>query len=118
LEWIDVPYILPSTTYGIRMAEHYTVAWIDRYTSPDPAVRSRASEILSQDWKVDRVTRGEDQLPWRSSFLSARSVSAYAFNDARGGLRIVHDIRADGGSSPVGDWPAANRDQPRVRPPS
>jgi len=34
LEWVDVPYILPSTTYGVDMAAFYTLAWIERYAAP------------------------------------------------------------------------------------
>jgi len=117
LEWVDVPYILPSTTYGVRMAELYTLAWIDRYLSPDELVRKTASEILAEAPKVDRRSQGEDQLPWRASFMSARYRGAFTFHDARGGLRIVDDLRVYGGASPVGDWPGANADHPDVRRP-
>src|SRR3546814_16452132 len=40
LEWVDVPYILPSTTYGVRLADAYTFAWIERYTAPTAARRA------------------------------------------------------------------------------
>jgi hypothetical protein len=116
LEWVDVPYILPSTTYGVLLAEHYTLAWIERYTSPDPAVRRAASARLADGPEIDQRTGGADQLPWTSSFLSARHLGAFTFHDARGGVRVTDDLRAYGGSSPVGDWAGANADQatPRV----
>jgi dienelactone hydrolase len=115
LEWVDVPYILPSTTYGVLAAEHYTVAWMDRYLSPSASVRNAASATLADAPQVDRRTRGEDQLPWTASFLSARYRGGFSFHDARGGLRVVEDLRAYGGRSAVGDWPGANADTPKVR---
>src|SRR3546814_18616516 len=33
LEWVDVPYILTSTTYGVRLADAYTFAWNEGYTA-------------------------------------------------------------------------------------
>jgi dienelactone hydrolase len=117
LEWVDVPYILPSTTYGVLLAEHYTLAWIERYTSPDPAVRRAASARLADGPEIDQRTGGADQLPWTSSFLSARHLGAFTFHDARGGVRVTDDLRAYGGSSPVGDWAGANADQAPPRAP-
>lgn len=114
LEWVDVPYILPSTTYGVRQAEYYTRAWIDRYLSPSLATRRSGADALLAG---PRVEAGRpDQLPWRASFLSARSLSAFGFHDRNGVLRSTADLRAFGGASPVGDWPGANADQPAVRP--
>jgi hypothetical protein len=113
---VDVPYILPSTTYGVRLAERYTLAWIERYTSPNPATQRAASDVLARSPLVDGRTGGSDELPWTSSFLSARHRSAFAFHDARGGLRRASDVRAYGGSSPVGDWAGANADQAEPRP--
>lgn len=118
LEWVDVPYILPSTTYGVLLAEHYTRAWVDRYLSPSATVRNQASATLADAPKVDRTTQGRDQLPWTASFQSARYLGGFSFHDARGGTRRVSDLRAYGGVSPVGDWSGANRDQPKVRPTS
>lgn len=116
LEWVDVPYLLPSTTYGVHLAERYTVAWIERYVSPSPSDRRAASAVLADAPRVDRRTGGADELPWTASFLSARSRSAAAWHDARGGFRQVSDLRASGGASPVGDWAGANADQARPRP--
>jgi dienelactone hydrolase len=112
LEWVDVPYILPSTTYGVRMADHYTLAWIERYTAPTVARRAAAAAALAAG-PVREPTA--DQLPWRADFMSARSLGAFAFHDGSGALRETNDLRAYGGASPVGDWPGANADQPAVR---
>ena len=43
--------------------------------------------------------------------MSARYLGGYTFHDARGGTRIVDDLRAYGGASRVGDWAGANRDR-------
>ena len=116
LEWVDVPYILPSTTYGVLLAERYTVAWIERYVSPRPGDRRAASAVLADSPRVDGRTGGADELPWTASFLSARSRGAFSFEDARGGHRRTDDLRAYGGASPVGDWAGANADRARPRP--
>jgi hypothetical protein len=117
LEWTDIPYVLPATTYGHPAVEHYTLAWIDRYLSPDQSVREQASATLADAPKVDDHDRGQDQLPWTASFLSARYLGGFRFHDARGGIRVTNDLRAYGGASKVGDWSGANRDQPAVRHP-
>jgi hypothetical protein len=114
LEWVDVPYILPSTTYGVLAAEHYTRAWMDRYLSTDQTVRNQASATLADAPVLE--PRRADQLPWTASFLSARYLGGFDFHDSRGGERIVDDLRAYGGASPVGDWAGANTDHPKVRP--
>jgi dienelactone hydrolase len=115
IEWIDVPYILPSTTYGVRQAEYYTRAWIDRYLSPSPAARRNGADALLAGPRVE--PGAADQLPWRASFFSARSLGAFAFRDAAGGLRTTDDLRAYGGVSAVGDWAGANADRPALREP-
>jgi hypothetical protein len=115
LEWAEFPLVLPSTTYGNDLATHYTVAWFDRYLSPSSAVRGAASATLADSPKVDRRSHGRGQLPWTASFLSARYLGGFTFHDARGGTRIVDDLRAYGGASRVGDWAGANRDQSAPR---
>lgn len=112
IEWVDVPYILPSTTYGVRMADHYTLAWIERYTAPTVARRSAAAAALLAGPRREPTT---DQLPWRADFMSARHLGAFAFHDGTGVLRETSDLRAYGGASPVGDWPGANANQPAPR---
>lgn len=115
LEWVDVPYILPSTTYGVRLADAYTFAWIERYTAPTAERRSvAATQLLEAPVREPGAT---DQLPWRADFMSARQLGAFAFRDAGGTVRTTDDLRAYGGASPVGDWPGANANQPVVREP-
>ena len=76
-----------------------------------PPSAARRPPTLADSPKVDRATHGRDQLPWTASFLSARYLGGFTFHDARGGTRVVDDLRAYGGASHVGDWPGANRDQ-------
>ena len=108
-----MPYILPSTTYGVRLADHYTLAWIERYTAPTAARRAAAADALVT--APVREAGAPDQHPWRADFLSARHLSAFAFSDAQGRPAITSDIRAYGGASEVGDWQGANASQPVVR---
>jgi hypothetical protein len=115
LEWVDVPYILPSTTYGVLAAARYTLAWMQRYLSPDPAVQRQASTLLLTSPKDDAVTHGATQWPWAASFLSANYLGGFSFHDPAGGRHQVTDLRRYGGTSPVGDWAGANRDQPTAR---
>lgn len=111
IEWVDVPYILPSTTYGNRMADHYTLAWMQRYVSPSASTRAAAgAELLA----APKRTGGAAQKPWRADFMSARYLGGFAFHDARGLLHRTNDIRAYGGASKVGDWAGANTDKPAV----
>lgn len=42
LEWTFVPYILPASREGERVAMHYTLAWFDRWLQPGRAVDARA----------------------------------------------------------------------------
>lgn len=35
LEWTYIPYILPASSEGERVAMHYTLAWMDRYVKAD-----------------------------------------------------------------------------------
>jgi dienelactone hydrolase len=109
IEWVDVPYILPSTTYGNRMADHYTLAWFQRYLSPDASVRAGAADALLQSPK--RV-KGSVQAPWRADFMSARFAGGFWFHDTHNVVHQTKDLRAYGGVSRVGDWAGANNDKP------
>ncbi len=111
IEWVDVPYILPSTTYGNRMADRYTLAWFQRYLSPHPIVRAHATQALLDNPK--RV-KGTVQAPWRADFMSARYAGGFWFRDADGTVHQTTDLRAYGGASKVGDWAGANNDKPVV----
>lgn len=48
LEWTFVPYILPASRKGERVAMHYTLAWFDRWVkgAADPAVAASATARL------------------------------------------------------------------------
>lgn len=48
LEWTYVPYILPASRDGERVAMHYTLAWFDRWVKGegDPAVQADARARL------------------------------------------------------------------------
>ena len=41
LEYSYVPYILPASHYGERVAFYYTLAWLDRYVRNDPTAFGR-----------------------------------------------------------------------------
>lgn len=41
LEYDYVPYVLPATRYGERVAMYYTLAWFDRYVKGDPSATAR-----------------------------------------------------------------------------
>ena len=113
VEWVDVPYILPSTTYGHLLADHYTLAWMQRYVSTDPATRAAASaELLAAP---TRKAGAKAQRPWRADFFSARYLGGFAVHDPSGALHTTDDIRAYGGASRVGDWKGANADKPKVQ---
>lgn len=113
IEWVDVPYILPSTTYGVRMADHYTLAWFQRYLAADDAVRARAAATLLQSPK--RVKGTNVQAPWRADFMSARYAGGFWMHDTDGTLHETRDLRAYGGASKVGDWVGANKNKPVAR---
>lgn len=109
MEWVDVPYILPSTTYGNRMVDRYTLAWFQRYLSPDASVRERATTTLLQSPK--RVKGMNPQSPWRADFMSARYAGGFWLHDSDGKVRETTDLRAYGGASKVGDWVGANENR-------
>ena len=44
LEYTYVPYILPASRLGERVAFHYTLAWFDRYVKGDESARRRLTE--------------------------------------------------------------------------
>jgi hypothetical protein len=115
LEWWQVPYILPSTTYGIRQVDHYTLAWFERYVQGDPARATVATAALLDGPRPDGATGGADELAWRANFFSARRLSAFSFTGADGTHHEARDLRAYAGLSPVGDWAGANADQPAER---
>ncbi|HSP03971.1 MAG TPA: hypothetical protein VLR27_10740 [Acidimicrobiales bacterium] len=132
-EFIEVPYILPGTTYGRDLADHYTLAWMDRYVHPDPARQADAAQrLLAAPIPTTEERESGSALPWRANLMSARYAGAFSFHDvaptapAKPGMRVgqtpppptLHeavDLRAYAGLSPVGDWAGANADRPTVR---
>jgi dienelactone hydrolase len=130
-EWTEVPYVLTATSYGTDMADHYTLAWMDRYVHPDPARRADAVDRLRTGPipTAEELEAGE-VLPWRANLMSARFAGAFSFHDvpapAPGNGRSrrpappperfeAFDLRSHAGLSPVGDWAGANADRPAVR---
>lgn len=115
-EWSWIPIICMATGYGLRTADFYTTAWLDRYVHPDRRRQAAAGRALIDGPVPDGATGGADEFAYRANFFSARSLSAY---DCRcsptGPRRSVIDLRAASGLSPVGDWAGANADTPAVR---
>lgn len=116
-EWSWIPAICVATGYGLRTADFYTLAWLDRYVHPDQERRRAAGDALVTGPVPDGLTGGADEFAFRADFLSARYLSAYDCRCALSGPRqAVDDVRAAAGLSPVGDWAGANADMPAVRP--
>jgi dienelactone hydrolase len=128
-EFIEVPYILPGTSYGRDLADHYTLAWMDRYVHPDPVRQAAAVERLrSAPIPTAEELESGSVLPWRANQMSARYAGAFSFHDVaapaphRGRKPVAaptrheaFDLRAYAGLSAVGDWAGANADRPTVR---
>jgi hypothetical protein len=110
LEWCDLPYLLPATTYGTGLATFYTTAWFDRYLAPEPTTRLAALEDLLS------APEARDGEPWSGTNLSASRASAYRLTLPPGGagagagaaVAETRDLRATAGWAAVGDWAGAN----------
>jgi len=126
-EFIEVPYIMPGTAYGRAFADHYTLAWMDRYVHPDPARQADAVQRLRTGPipTAEELASGTVE-PHRANLMSARYAGAFAITDVpqpkrRGGKAapparyVAEDLRAYAGLSPVGDWAGANADRPQPR---
>lgn len=116
LEWNEIPYVLPSTTYGVRQVDYYTLAWFERFLRPESTRRAEGAWALLRGPVPDGRTDGRDEYAWRADFFSARYLGAFSFRDAQGARRTARDLRAYAGLSPVGDWAGANADRPTERP--
>ena len=131
-EWTEVPYILSATTYGVDMADFYTLAWMDRYVHPDPARQADALHRLRHGPvpTAEELAAGVVE-PWRANLMSARFAGGYTLTEAvpttgpgRSARKAapttirhrVDDLRAFAGLSPVGDWAGANADRPATAP--
>jgi dienelactone hydrolase len=117
-EWTEVPYILSATSYGVRMADFYTLAWMDRYVHPDPERRADALQRLLGGPVPTAAERGAAVVhPWRANLMSARYAGGFSLTEEGDGGVLRHetsDLRAYAGLSPVGDWAGANADRPAV----
>jgi hypothetical protein len=114
LEWSYIPFISMATSYGRHQISYYTLAWFDRWLSPDSAVRADALQRLVTGPVAQHIAV---EAPWRANYLSARYLGGFRLTDAAGTVTQVLDLRKYGGTSPVGDWAGANADrQGRVLP--
>lgn len=108
IEWSQVPYT-SATTYGAPMNAYYTLAWMDRWVSGDPAVRADAYERLLNG------PRGEPEQPFSANHFSTRRYSAAKLRPpgAEDGAPAVEttDLRDWAGRSEVGDWAGSNADR-------
>jgi dienelactone hydrolase len=108
LEWTELPYILPATSYGTELATYYTVAWMDRWVPGSIAVQRAAHAALLEG----PIAEAED--PWSANHLSVRRRSALSLRPpavTTGPFHLeVADIREWAGRSAVGDWEGANAD--------
>jgi dienelactone hydrolase len=57
LEWTYVPYILPASRLGERVAMYYTLAWFDRYVRGDDSALGRLTATTFDD-SADRSSIG------------------------------------------------------------
>lgn len=111
LEWTELPYILPATSYGTDLATYYTGAWMDRYLGTSPQARAAAHTALVEG------PRAEAEEPWSANHLSVRFLSARSLRPPLGvgagsppPVEVV-DLREWAGRSKVGDWAGANADR-------
>lgn len=102
LEWCDMPYALPATTYGTGMATFYTTAWFNRYLAPEADVRAAALTALTDGPAATDAV-------WSGSNMSASRAGAYrlTLDDDAATIVQTRDLRATGGWAEVGDWAGA-----------
>jgi hypothetical protein len=134
-EWTEVPFILPTTTYGTALADYYALAFFDRYVHPDEDRQARALDLLLSGPIQTAEERAEGTaLPWRANQMSVRYQGAFRLTldraigvpstaepssyvlDRRSNVVTARDLRVYAGLSPVGDWTGANADMPTVLP--
>jgi hypothetical protein len=114
VEWSYIPLISLATTYGRHQIGYYTLAWFDRWLGASSAVRSDALQRLLTGPRAQHIAV---EAPWRANYLSARYLGGFRLTGAGGRVTQVLDLRAYGGTSPVGDWAGANADrQGRILP--
>jgi hypothetical protein len=108
IEWSQVPYT-SATTYGAPMNAYYTLAWMDRWVSGDPARRSAGYKGLVNG---PRSGRGA---PYSANHFSARRYSAATLHapgkEQSAPTVQTTDLRKWAWRSEVGDWAGANADR-------
>ena len=57
LEWTYVPYILPASSKGERVAMHYTLAWMDRYVKGSPDGQRGLDRLAARQVREDATRR-------------------------------------------------------------
>jgi hypothetical protein len=115
LEWTDLPYALPATSYGTLMATDYTAAWIDRYLWPDRDVRQAAYDFLisAPAGGCDAPTSGAHMSLRRDGAFSLTTV--VADTSGRPPVLATESLRTFGEDNPyaeVGDWAAGTAECP------
>lgn len=132
-EWTEVPFLLPTTTYGTALADYYALAFFDRYVHPDDQRQERALDLLLSGPIQSADERSADSaLPWRANQMSVRHQGGFrltldrplkmpaaanpaAYEVERStGVVTARDLRVYAGLSPVGDWAGASEDMPRI----
>lgn len=123
-EWSEIPYIVSATRHGIPQAAYYTLAWLDRYLSADPAINAAGFDALRLG-PIPAEPAGQ-HLAHRASLFSGKHRSAcYVSNPHPGARRAgdranpasglgpfdAPDLRAYAGVAPVGDWAALNAER-------
>ncbi|MDQ1402342.1 MAG: hypothetical protein QOG03_658 [Actinomycetota bacterium] len=101
LEWTQIPWILPATNYGTKLADYYSALWFDRYVKGDPSATQQMIDGLTATG-----ANGDLNVAWNTHHFSTRYKSAYSL----AGFGEVIDLRAASGLSPVGDWAGSNAD--------
>src|SRR4051794_11631302 len=106
LEYTYVPYILPASRLGERVAFYYTRAWLDRYVKGDPAAFHRLAASRF-DSSADASSTGAgtyeaplDNVPYKIKDLpvpdrmSIYYESEYSLRRPSGGRAVCLDMRA------------------------
>lgn len=134
-EWTEVPALLPSTTYGTAMADYYALAFFDRFVHPDEQRRALALDLLLTGPIQTPDERAADAAhAWRANQMSVRYQGGFRLTldsatpmperadpaayevDPSTGVVTAKDLRVYARLSPVGDWTAANEDNPTILP--
>lgn len=109
-EWSQIPYIISATRYGVPQAKHYTLAWLDRYVSDQPARHATGFEAL----RLGPIPQeaATQHLDHRASLFSGKYKSACHVTEPAGGTPFSsEDLRAYAGVAAVGDWAALNAEK-------